>query len=117
MEENGFSAEDYNVCNNSCNSFTEQLSRRIELGARFPSAVSSQSRIGEMLSPVARVLDLVPESRSPSPSSSFVSGAKKKQKKKRLSISSVSSGASLSDSRVAPAVGALERQVEDVGRG
>ncbi len=62
MNEDGFGHLDYDVMENSCNSFTAALSRRI-LGdlamCRYPSAVRHQSRLADWLSPVARALDLV----------------------------------------------------------
>ncbi len=63
MREHGFGSRDYDVMANSCNSFTAELSRRLLDGRmdRYPSGVRHQSRIADMLSPVARALDLVPD--------------------------------------------------------
>ncbi len=120
MEQEGFSADDYNVLHNSCNSFTEELARRVDLFEKYPSAILNQSRIGEMLSPVVRCVEMalyvraanyncflfrafvVPESRSPSPIQPGAGG------KKRLSVSSVASGASIADCKVAPRAASID---------
>ena len=63
MNRNGFGSRDYDVMANSCNSFTAELSRRLldgRLPRRYPSGVLHQSKLADMLSPVARALDLVP---------------------------------------------------------
>ena len=70
MSEEGFSKTDYNVMENSCNTFTEvfdhvklslisqyslqALAVRLGLTEYFPSAVHRQTRLGAILSPLVR---------------------------------------------------------------
>ena len=61
MRDNGFSHEDYDIMQNSCNIFTEELARRLDLVQRYPTGVLNQSKIGGILSPLARALDLLPD--------------------------------------------------------
>lgn len=77
MQLEGFSVSDYHLMQNCCNSFTEELARRLDLLDRYPSAVLNQSKLGEMLSPVARILDLVPENNRGEPKGSCASGFKR----------------------------------------
>lgn len=88
MRTAGFSAPDYHVMDNSCNRFTEEVARRLELLDRYPSAVLSQSKIGEMLSPMAKLLDLVPGEEKGSSGGQMVS---------------LSSSSSVSSAKVIPA--------------
>ena len=67
MGKEGFSAQDYDVMENSCNTFTEELARRLDVLDRYPAAIHNQTRLGEILCPVVKALDFIPESRSPSP--------------------------------------------------
>jgi hypothetical protein len=73
MRDNGFSTADYDVMEKSCNSFTKELSRRLKLLDRYPSGVLTQSKLGEILSPLARALDLLPDQQ--------IKGAKQKGKR------------------------------------
>ncbi len=66
MRLNGFSTDDYHVMKRSCNSFTEEVAKRLDLMARYPTAVLHQSKVGEILSPLASALDLVPHEKSTS---------------------------------------------------
>ncbi len=70
MRSDGFDTSDYNIMQKSCNSFTEELSRRLGVSTRYPSSVLNQSRLADMLSPVAKALDLVSSAESMQPSSS-----------------------------------------------
>ena len=64
MRSTGFSSSDYDVMANSCNSFTESLSSRLGLLHRYPTGVLQQTKLADLLSPVARALDLVPRDRN-----------------------------------------------------
>ena len=95
MGKEGFSAQDYNVMENSCNTFTEEVARRLDVLENYPAAIHTQTRLGEILCPVIKALDYIPESRSPSPRPSMsapserASGAAARRRK--LSVASVTS--------------------------
>ena len=103
MDKEGFSAQDYNVMENSCNTFTEELARRLDVLDRYPSAIHNQTRLGEILCPVMKALDFIPESRSPSPRPTSTSSCQTAPERastattmrRKLSIASVASVASV----------------------
>ena len=103
MGREGFSAEDYNVMENSCNTFTEELARRLDVLGRYPAAIHNQTRLGEILCPVVRALDFIPESRSPSPrppstapsQTAAATLERASTARRRLSIASIASVASV----------------------
>lgn len=111
MGKEGFSAQDYNVMENSCNTFTEELARRLDVLDRYPAAIHTQTRLGEILCPVVKALDFIPESRSPSPrppstAASCQSGPERASstatRRRKLSIASVASVASLGECQKVP---------------
>ena len=104
MGKEGFSAQDYNVMENSCNTFTEELARRLDVLDRYPAAIHNQTRLGEILCPVVKALDFIPESRSPSPRPPSTAScqtaperASATMSRRKLSIASVASVASLGE--------------------
>ena len=55
MSHEGFSRADYDVMENSCNSFTEALATKLGLTENFPTAVHNQTKLGAMFAPVVRL--------------------------------------------------------------
>ena len=96
MGKDGFAAQDYNVMENSCNTFTEEVARRLDVLDNYPAAIHTQTRLGEILCPVVKALDYIPESRSPSPRPSMsappgrpAAAASAATTRRKLSIASV----------------------------
>ena len=53
----GFSYSEYDVMDRSCNTFTYELAKRLELNEKYPLAILKQSKMGECLAPIAHALD------------------------------------------------------------
>jgi len=68
MNDEGFSSNDYDVFEKSCNTFTEAFSVKLGLIENFPPAVHHQSRLGAMLAPLVRALEIATEKSSFDPS-------------------------------------------------
>merc|ERR1711953_186684 len=64
MNDEGFSSNDYDVFEKSCNTFTEAFSVKLGLIENFPPAVHHQSRLGAMLAPLVRALEIATEKSS-----------------------------------------------------
>ena len=64
MEKEGFSSTDYDVMEKSCNTFTEAFACKLGLLGQFPSAVHQQTRLGQLLAPLVRALDMAGEKSS-----------------------------------------------------
>ena len=55
----GFAYSDYDVMDKSCNTFTYQLSKRLNLADRYPMGILNQSKMGEFLAPVVHAIDVL----------------------------------------------------------
>ena len=120
MNGNGFGSRDYDVMANSCNSFTAALARRLldgHLPERYPSGVLHQSRLADILSPVARALDLVPAGDEQRVSSSFSSGSGSASSRKRRGVVRVSGSLKIAGSSRGSAAAAAGGPVAEDGGG
>ena len=52
----GFSIRDYDVMDRSCNTFTFELAKRLELSEKYPMAILKQSKMGEFLAPMVHAV-------------------------------------------------------------
>lgn len=58
MEDHGgFSFEDYDVLTRSCNIFTAEVTKRLNMEEHYPTGILSQSRVGRIFSPILSALD------------------------------------------------------------
>ena len=55
----GFSLTDYDVMERSCNTFTFELAKRLELSEKYPMAILKQSKMGEFLAPMVHALGVL----------------------------------------------------------
>ena len=55
----GFSYTDYDVMDRSCNTFTYELSKRLNLAEKYPIGILNQSKMGEFLAPVVHAIDIL----------------------------------------------------------
>ena len=55
----GFSYSDYDVMERSCNTFTFELAKRLELSEKYPMAILKQSKMGEFLAPMVHALGVL----------------------------------------------------------